>query len=106
VEEFGIETFPQYLKGNSVLLMEGNVRTEYTGLIPWVPSSIPFVPAIGALVDTELLMRKIDRLAATVNLEKPWETPNAEYYDSISFKNWLEKNAWTSISKQLINCVK
>jgi monoamine oxidase len=36
-------------------------------------------------------MKKMNRLSKSVNLEKPWLTPNAEYYDSMTLDTWMHK---------------
>lgn len=36
----------------------------------------------------EALTAKLYELAATVNVSHPWETPNAEQLDSLTFETW------------------
>ena len=78
--EFGVETFKTYDTGKSTFTYKGKTK-RYSGIIP--PLSIP------ALLSLDLAMKKMNRLSQTVNLEKPWLTPNAEYYDSMTLETWM-----------------
>ena len=84
--ELGIDTFPTYAKGTSVIEWRGSIR-RFEGLIPKIN------PAI--LLDYEQVRRRLDRLARTVPLEEPWKAPNAAELDSKTFHTWLKRTALT-----------
>jgi monoamine oxidase len=80
--EFGVETFKTYDIGKSTISYKGKVK-RYKGIIPPLP--------VGALLSLDFAMKKMNRLSKSVNLEKPWLTPNAEYYDSMTLDTWMHK---------------
>jgi len=80
--EFGVETFKTYDTGKSTIVYKGNVK-RYQGIIPPLP--------VGALLSLDFAMRKMNKLSKTVNLEKPWLTPNAAYYDSMTLDTWMRR---------------
>jgi monoamine oxidase len=80
--EFGVETFKTYDIGKSTIVYKGKVK-RYKGIIPPLP--------VGALLSLDFAMKKMNKLSKTVNLEKPWLTPNAAYYDSMTLDTWMRK---------------
>jgi monoamine oxidase len=90
--EFGVETFKTYDEGKSTVLFKGKVK-HYKGLIPPLP--------IGALLSLDMAIKKMNKLAKTVNLEKPCETPNAKYYDSMTLATWMEQQMSFSTAKTM-----
>lgn len=43
--------------------------------------------------EVAVLMNKLDELAETVNIEKPWLTPDADAMDKMTFHTWLHQEA-------------
>lgn len=82
IREFGLETFKTYDEGKSTLFFKGKTK-HYKGLIPPLP--------IGALLSLDMAIKKMNKLSKTVNLERPWETPNAQYYDSMTLATWMNQ---------------
>ncbi|MFN3851042.1 MAG: flavin monoamine oxidase family protein [Spirosomataceae bacterium] len=82
IREFGLETFKTYDEGKSTLFFKGKTQ-YYKGLIPPLP--------IGALLSLDMAIKKMNKLSRTVNLERPWETPNAQYYDSMTLATWMNQ---------------
>jgi len=80
--EFGVETFKTYDTGKSTIVIKGKVK-RYKGIIPPLP--------VGALLSLDFAMKKVNRLSKTINLEKPWLSPDAEYYDSMTLETWMRK---------------
>ena len=81
-KEFGVQTFPTYDEGKSTLLFNGKVK-RYKGLIPPLP--------IGSLLSLDFAIKRMNKLSKIIDLEKPWESPNAEYYDSMTLATWMDK---------------
>lgn len=92
-EEFGVETFNLNTTGQVVQLYRGR-RKLYQGLIPPL--------AIWELLDLHFLIQRLESLAATVNLEEPWNTTNAAKFDNMTFGEWLNRNCWTKASREYI----
>ena len=80
--EFGVQTFPTYDEGKSTLLFNGKVK-RYKGLIPPLP--------IGSLLSLDFAIKRMNKLSKTVDLQSPWKTPNAAYYDSMTLATWMDK---------------
>lgn len=91
-KEFGIETFKTYDEGKSTLVMDGKIK-HYKGLIPPLP--------IPALLSLDGAIKKITKLSKTVNLERPWETPDAQKWDSMTLQTWMEKQMSISKARRL-----
>ncbi len=81
-KEFGVQTFPTYDEGKSTLLFNGKIK-RYKGLIPPLP--------IGSLLSLDFAIKRMNKLSKTIDLESPWKTPNAAYYDSMTLATWMDK---------------
>ncbi|HEY8865334.1 MAG TPA: FAD-dependent oxidoreductase [Solirubrobacteraceae bacterium] len=79
----GVETFPTYDEGENVIEWGGRL-VRYRGAIPRIN------PAL--LADVAQAQLRLDRLARTVPLEAPWQTPAARRLDSQTFASWLRGN--------------
>ncbi|MDZ5645839.1 flavin monoamine oxidase family protein [Nitrospirillum sp. BR 11828] len=83
-EELGVETFPSFEEGENLCLHNGRLM-RFTGLLP------PHEP--DALAEVEATFQALDILAATVDAEAPWTSPNAAALDSESFDAWILRTA-------------
>jgi putrescine oxidase len=83
IEELGLETYRRYREGDSVYVNQAGELTRFTGEI------FPVPPA----TEKEIvrLIELLDELVAEVDPDKPWEHPNAEELDRVSFEAWLEQ---------------
>lgn len=82
VREFGVETFKTYDIGKTTLFYKGRVK-RYKGIIPPLP--------IGPLLSIDFAIKKLNKLSRAVNLEKPWQTPDALYWDSMTLDTWMRR---------------
>ena len=94
VREFGIEMFPTYNQGQSVLIENGE-RSVYSGTIPKL--------SIAALLDLDSAMKKLDALAQTLNMQEPWKTPGARELDSQTLATWFQAHVWTDAARRLLS---
>ncbi|WP_396667822.1 flavin monoamine oxidase family protein [Microbacterium sp. R86528] len=83
IEELGLETYRRYREGDSVYVNASGELTRFTGEIFPVPEA----------TEKELvrLIEKLDAMVALIDPDKPWEHPDAEALDRISFEAWLEE---------------
>ena len=95
-ERMGCSFVPQFHEGRNVLIMSGRRRT-YKSTIPKLG------PA--ALVDVARIQMALDRMAKTIDLDAPWESPNAADLDSISFAEWLNKKRVLYPTRSMMNVV-
>ncbi|PXX61563.1 monoamine oxidase [Nocardia tenerifensis] len=81
--EYGAETYAAPSDGVN-LLVEGAVRRPFAGARPPLP---PLV-----LVVLGQAMWRIERLAARIDLARPWATPGADRLDAMTAATWLRRN--------------
>jgi len=81
IGELGLETYERYREGDSVYVNRDGVATRYTGEIFPVPAETE--KAIDELIS------RLDDMVALMDPDRPWEYPDAEAWDSISFEAWL-----------------
>lgn len=92
ISELGLETFPTFGDGVNLIERRGKVR-RYSGTIPKLNPV--------ALVEVVLALKKIDRLAAGVDPERPWASEHADL-DRITFDTWMRRNVRTSSARDLL----
>jgi monoamine oxidase len=92
IREFGISTFPTYDEGKSTLIMNGKTK-NYKGLIPPLP--------IPSLLSLDGAIKKMTKLSKSVNLQEPWETPDAMKWDSMTLQTWMDKQMSFDTAKNL-----
>jgi monoamine oxidase len=92
IREFGLSTFPTYDEGKSTLVMNGKTK-NYKGLIPPLP--------IPSLLSLDGAIKKMTKLSKTVNLQSPWETPDAKKWDAMTLQTWMDKQMYFNTAKNL-----
>lgn len=90
--ELGVDTFPTHTDGASVLEWRGDRRLQ-----------AGFVPRLGpvTLADGAQSMARLDRAAARIPLDAPWEAADADRLDSETFATWLRRNVATPAALRL-----
>jgi putrescine oxidase len=81
IADLGLETYSRYREGDSVYINASGELTRFTGEIFPVPPATE--QAMVALID------KLDALVAQMDPDRPWEHPDAEALDKVSFDAWL-----------------
>ncbi|HEU5321640.1 MAG TPA: FAD-dependent oxidoreductase, partial [Methylomirabilota bacterium] len=89
----GAELFPTWTAGENVVEIGGRLA-RYTGTIPRLRPHV--------LADVSQAMLRIDRLAAKVPVEAPWEAPKAMQWDSQTTWSWLRRNMATRGGRALM----
>lgn len=92
----GVSTFPTYCAGKKLLLWRGRLR-RFGGDIP--PLSPP------TLIDYEIARRRLERLAASVPGDAPWEAPHAEALDMQTLGSWTDRHMRTRDARKLFRLV-
>jgi monoamine oxidase len=92
----GVETYPQYAAGKTVMRMMGAV-TSFTGDVPRLP--------IAALLELALLRRRWDRDMKAVPAEAPWKAAKAAAWDSQTLESWIVSNVRTRAARQFARIV-
>lgn len=95
-EELGVPTFPTYDTGDNLVEL-GDTSA------PWMTRYHRGIPnmRLHAADDLRIGMEhRLSELANGVNLEEPWNTPNAEHLDSQTLQNWVDANFSTADAKE------
>ncbi|WP_407650003.1 flavin monoamine oxidase family protein [Enteractinococcus fodinae] len=85
VEELGLATFSRYREGKNVYVSPDGTRHTYTG------DQLPVAEETAAQI--EKLIGLLDAKVAEMNVTQPWNMPDAEVLDSISFRDWLKQHS-------------
>ncbi|XP_013391959.1 amine oxidase [flavin-containing] B [Lingula anatina] len=93
-EELGIMT---YCVGGSNLKTTLQLEKDRYVFKGDIPSSYNPVE----LLDLNHMIRSLDALSLEVPVGRPWDHPCADYLDSVSVSEYLEKNTWTKFAKLL-----
>src|SRR3954466_2365144 len=79
-KDLGLKTFKTYNEGNNLYYRNGTAL-PYMSTGPLGP--VPPDPSGG--VDAEQALQRLDQMASEINIDKPWESANAEEYDGQTF---------------------
>jgi monoamine oxidase len=95
-DELGVKTFDEYAEGSNVYISSLTGRQTYTGTIPPDPT---------ILLDSALLLQKINGFAAQMPVDAPWAHPRAAEWDAITLKQFIDQNTINSPAiNRLIEC--
>ena len=80
----GVRTYPTYTRGDNVFVRDGEPK-RYRGEVP-LSLGLLQVASLG------ITMKRLDRMAATLPLDAPWEAERAREWDATSLGTWLDRN--------------
>ncbi|MDN4162560.1 flavin monoamine oxidase family protein [Nocardioides abyssi] len=83
-KELGVATFLEHNTGSNVYVSSLTGRTEFTGTVPPDPT---------ILVDAAVLLGLIDRYAAEIDVEAPWDHPRAREWDGTSLGEFIRRSS-------------
>jgi monoamine oxidase len=92
VEEFGVETFDAYTPGKNVLVY-GDKHLPYSG--------DRIALRLWEQIDLKVLINRFEKMSKTINVERPWETPNAVQLDNMTLAEWIRRNSWTKATREI-----
>ena len=95
-EQVGATLVPQFITGRSVLSVGGKQST-YTGTIPKISPV--------ALVNMGRIQYALDKLAKTIDVDAPWNSPRAAELDAISLEEWLGRKGARATTRALLTIV-
>lgn len=94
LEELGIGLFPSFREGEHVYIDPSGTSHRYTGHDAPLGDE-----SERAFSDADA---KLDALSKQVDPEAPWEHPDAERLDAISFETWLQDEVADEMSRDLL----
>ncbi|MGB1580039.1 MAG: flavin monoamine oxidase family protein [Nevskiales bacterium] len=94
--ELGVQTYPQYTAGASLLEMDGKI-SRYTSDIPRLP--------LHSLVELGLLERRWRREVQMLERDPAWSSQQALHWDAHSVESWLQQNVRTAKARDFIRII-
>jgi len=85
VDELGLKTFKRYREGESVYISPDGTRHTYSGDV------MPVSETTNAEMDK--LIALLNDMVDNMDVERPWDMPDAAALDAISFKDWLKQHS-------------
>lgn len=96
-KELSLSTYKAYTAGNSTFYRNGSLIHYQDSL-----GGIPPVD-IASLIELATFMNDINEMASKVDLNAPWNTPDAESLDSVTLETWVNARLSTADARILIN---
>ena len=90
IRELGLTTIPTYNDGDIVFGLCGRTG-RLAGKKGAIPKLNPF-----AIADLAQGTLRFARLAKRIDLDRPWESPDAELLDGQTFRTWVRRNLKTA----------
>lgn len=90
----GASVRQQYVTGGKVLHLRGRAQ-RYEGLIPKVSPL--------ALVELELVIRKLKRNHNKLNVEAPWDAAKANVWDSQTLASWAKRHLRSRSAREIFD---
>ena len=94
IDELGLEMYPRYRSGDSVYIGADGVRRTFAGEL--------FPVSAETTAEMERLTKELDRLAAQMDPLEPWNHPDADHLDRISFATWLAEQTYDAEARDNI----
>ncbi len=86
LKRFGLTTIDQGGGGEDLVSFDGRLR-RYTGSTPKLgPMTV---------IDVGVALQRFEKLTSSVDLGRPWATPNAEQLDGQTFESWILRHCRT-----------
>lgn len=95
-KELGVKTYPQFIKGASLMSRNG-VLKSYNSNMPKLP--------IASLLEIALLERRWNKEARTLPTGQPWMAVKAQQWDAETVESWILKNVRTDGARDFIRTI-
>jgi monoamine oxidase len=92
--EMGRETYPQYVAGKNVFVKDGKAL-RYRGTVPLRINPLQ-------LASAGLAIARLDRMAKSVPLGRPWEAKRAARWDAQTVAHWIDSNIPPGTGREMI----
>ncbi|MDX6585792.1 MAG: monoamine oxidase [Solirubrobacterales bacterium] len=97
-ERFNVDTFPTFATGDNVYVNSLGQRSTYTDMPPF--GTAPPDPLI--VGDLATVVAQLDQMATEIDVEAPYDAPQAAARDGQTFESWINDNAVTPQFKALV----
>ncbi len=95
-QALGVDTYPQYTRGASLLSRQGRV-SAYRGRIPRLP--------VLSLLELGLLERRWQREMASLPSDAPWAAVRAGEWDAETLESWILKHVRTAAARDFTRTI-
>lgn len=95
--ELGLELYRVH-DGENTVVTTRDVWTVFHGLMPVVYNPL-------VILDLNALFVKLDGMSKQVPLDAPWKAPKAVEWDTMTVKEFFEKECWTSFGRDVMSHV-
>lgn len=97
-KRFNVDTFPTFGDGDNVYVDSNGARSTYADTGP--TGTAPPDPVI--LADLANIVMMLNDMAAEIDVEAPYDSPDAAARDGQTFESWIDENAITPQFKELV----
>ncbi len=97
VADLGLSTFPTWTTGESLLGLGRSDLVRYRGAVPELPKVV--------LADVGQTQFRLERLARTIPLDRPWEAKRADRLDAETLEGWIRRTARTGRGRDYFRVV-
>lgn len=95
-KEYGVATYQQFTTGRNIADLAGH-RAEYEGEVPALD------PA--AMAEFGEVVGKLEALAASLPVPRPWQSPAAAALDEQTIETWIQANAATAAVRSALRMI-
>jgi monoamine oxidase len=93
--ELGVASVPSAVSGRVIHHFNGRRRAE-SGHTPRLPSLI-------SRVESDIMVRRLQRLCERVPSEYPWFAPDAQRFDSMTLEDFKRRTVWTAGARSYVD---
>ncbi|MFQ5698543.1 MAG: flavin monoamine oxidase family protein [Myxococcota bacterium] len=92
--DLGIATFKSYYEGDALYELDGALRRSHD-------------PPLGIAESLDYLLTsfRLDRLARSVPLDRPWAAPDASRLDRMTLGDWVHAHGWTASTERIFDLI-
>jgi monoamine oxidase len=98
-KDLGLKTFKTYNTGNNLYYRNGNKLPYSTS----TPVFGPVPPDPTGAAEAFAALQQLNQMASTIDLNAPWNSPNAAEYDGQTFETWKQNNVHTDGGRFLLD---
>jgi len=98
-EELGLEVYPTYNIGKNIIYTDGQVKMMGSG-----KDALPKLN-IFELLDLGRTVKRLNKMAKSIDLNEPWNHPKAKEWDGQTFESWIRNSTFTNATKDYLRLI-
>jgi monoamine oxidase len=96
---FNVDTFPTFVDGDNVYVNSVGQRSTYSDTGP--SGTAPPDPLI--LPEIAVVVTRLNEMASEIDVERPYDAPQAVARDGETFESWIEDNSATPQFREIVS---